>query len=261
MAAYRRSGAFSRVLRLAVLGFALSGLAACGHLSGGMMRDRDCLARVMYFESIRSSDEGMLAVGTVVMNRVESNKYPNSVCGVVGQSNQFAPGTLSRSMSPGKSRDRAYRIADQVLRGKRHRGVGKAMFFHTAGRTYGYSNMHYVSVAGGNAFYERSPTPGRAYIPRSVIAQAGPLELGHRTALVPWKRISRRDGEARARGACTAAGPDLCCSSAAATGAAGLCRRANSARAADKHRGAHPRQQRDVRSLILKGQDETRSQL
>jgi Cell Wall Hydrolase len=176
MAAYRRSGAFSRVLRLAVLGFALSGLAACGHLSGGMMRDRDCLARVMYFESIRSSDEGMLAVGTVVMNRAESNKYPNSVCGVVGQSNQFAPGTLSRSMSPGKSRDRAYRIADQVLRGKRHRGVGKAMFFHTAGRTYGYSNMHYVSVAGGNAFYERSPTPGRAYIPRSVIAQAGPLD-------------------------------------------------------------------------------------
>ncbi len=176
MAAYRRSGAFSRVLRLAVLGFALSGLAACGHLSGGMLRDRDCMARVMYFESIRSSDEGMLAVGTVVMNRVESNKYPNSVCAVVGQTNQFAPGTLSRSMSSGRSRDRAYRIADQVLRGKRHRGVGKAMFFHTAGRTYGYSNMHYVSVAGGNAFYERSPTPGRAYIPRSVIAQAGPLD-------------------------------------------------------------------------------------
>ena len=133
------------------------------------------MARVMYFESIRSSDEGMLAVGTVVMNRVESDKYPNGVCAVVGQKNQFAPGVLSKPMQEGKSRERAYRIADQVLAGKRHRGVGKAMFFHTAGRTYSYSNMHYVAVAGGNAFYERKPT-GRSYIPRTVIVRAGPRD-------------------------------------------------------------------------------------
>ncbi len=163
-------------MRFAFLGLALGGLGSCGHLSGVATRDRDCMARVMYFESIRSSDEGMLAVGTVVMNRVESSKYPNSVCAVIGQPNQFAPGALSKPMPAGKSRDRAYHIADQVLSGKRHRGVGKAMFFHTAGRTYSYSNMHYVTVAGGNAFYERTPTPGRAYIPRSVIAQAGPLD-------------------------------------------------------------------------------------
>jgi hypothetical protein len=130
----------------------------------------------MYFESIRSSDEGMLAVGTVVMNRVESGKYPSTVCGVVGQKNQFAPGVLSKPMPEGKSRERAYRVAGEVLAGKRHRGVGKAMFFHTAGRTYGYSNMHYVAVAGGNAFYERKPVAGKSYIPRTVIAQAGPRD-------------------------------------------------------------------------------------
>jgi hypothetical protein len=130
----------------------------------------------MYFESIRSSDEGMLAVGTVVMNRVESRDYPNTVCGVVGQKNQFAPGVLSRPMQEGRSRERAERVAAAVLSGKRHRGVGKAMFFHTAGRTYRYSNMHYVLVAGGNAFYERRPTAGRSYIPRSVIARAGPTD-------------------------------------------------------------------------------------
>jgi hypothetical protein len=129
----------------------------------------------MYFESIRSSDEGMLAVGTVVMNRLESGKYPRTVCGVVGQKNQFAPGVLSKRMQEGASRQRAERIAQAVLNGKRHRGVGKAMFFHTAGRTYRYSNMHYVLVAGGNAFYERKPT-GRRYLPRNVIAQAGPRD-------------------------------------------------------------------------------------
>jgi len=132
------------------------------------------MARVMYFESVRSSDEGMLAVGTVVMNRVHSREFPNSVCAVVGQPNQFAAGALSRPMQEGKSRDRALRVASRVLSGKRHRAVGNAMYFHTAGRTYKYSNMHYVAVAGGNAFYTRNPQTGHSYIPRQQIAMAGP---------------------------------------------------------------------------------------
>ncbi|MGT2479517.1 hypothetical protein ACU4GR_13015 [Methylobacterium oryzae CBMB20] len=45
--------------------------------------------------------------------------------------------------------------ADAVLAGERHPKVGKAMYFHTAGRHYPYNNMHYVAVAGGNAFYEK----------------------------------------------------------------------------------------------------------
>jgi spore germination cell wall hydrolase CwlJ-like protein len=169
----------SRSLRRILAGISLlslAGLAGCGgSYIPSARNDRNCLARAMYFESIRSSDEGMLAVGTVVMNRLESGKYPNTVCGVVGQKNQFAPGVLSKRMQEGTSRQRAERIAQAVLNGKRHRGVGKAMFFHTAGRTYRYSNMHYVLVAGGNAFYERKPT-GRRYIPRNVITQAGPRD-------------------------------------------------------------------------------------
>lgn len=153
---------------------AVSVLAACGTISTAS-NERQCMARAMYFESVRSSDDGMLAVGTVVMNRLKSGKYAKTVCGVVGQKNQFAPGVLSKPMNEKKSRERAERIAGQVLAGKRHRAVGNAMFFHTAGRTYRFENMHYVVVEGGNAFYERRPT-GRRYIPRSVIAQAGPRD-------------------------------------------------------------------------------------
>jgi spore germination cell wall hydrolase CwlJ-like protein len=137
---------------------AATGLAGCATTSGGSsyrhLSSRDCLARVMYFESNRSSEDGMLAVGTVVMNRLHSGKYPGTVCGVVGQRNQFADGALYKSWS-GASRDRAYRVADAVLAGQRHPGVGSAMFFHTAGYHYPYKNMHYVVVAGGNAFYEK----------------------------------------------------------------------------------------------------------
>ena len=50
------------------------------------------------------------AVGTVVMNRVKSDKFPNTVCGVVGQKNQFAPGVLSKPMKD-SGKPRAERMA------------------------------------------------------------------------------------------------------------------------------------------------------
>jgi hypothetical protein len=131
---------------------ALLMLASCARRPA-MMSAEECMTRVMYFESNRSSAEGMLAVGTVVMNRVNSGKYPKSVCGVVGQKNQFAPGVLSKPM--GQGRELAAKTARVVLRGRKHPEVGKAMFFHTAGYSYPYTNMHYVAIAGGNAFYEK----------------------------------------------------------------------------------------------------------
>jgi len=115
---------------------------------------RECLMRAMYFESNRSSAEGMLAVGTVVMNRLNSPQYPKTICGVVGQKNQFAEGVLNRPMSDA-SVTLVAEMADRVMAGERHPGVGNAQFFHTAGLTFPYNNMHYVLVAGGNAFYEK----------------------------------------------------------------------------------------------------------
>lgn len=131
-----------------VLAAALGALASCGHTP------LDCMERAMYFESNRSSRDGMVAVGSVVMNRVESGKYPNSVCGVVRQRGQFAPGIMTKRM---KEKTNVREAAQSVLRGERHPLVGNAQFFHTANRSYHYDNMHYVLTAGGNAFYERRP--------------------------------------------------------------------------------------------------------
>ncbi|MET0313042.1 MAG: cell wall hydrolase, partial [Hansschlegelia sp.] len=116
--------------------------------------DQECLARAMYFESNRNAEEGMRAVGTVVMNRVKSGRYAATVCEVVGQKGQFAAGALTKPME-GEPAERARRIAGEVLSGKVHRGVGDARYFHVAGMRFHYPNMHYVLVAGGNAFYEK----------------------------------------------------------------------------------------------------------
>lgn len=142
----------SRFLLLAGLAM-LASLGGCAGKKIGGPSAQECMARAMYFESVRSSEDGMLAVGTVVMNRVESGRYPETVCGVVGQKNQFAPGVMTKPM--GKGRELAMASAAKVLRGHRHKAVGKAMFFHTAGYSYPYSNMHYMTIQGGNAFYER----------------------------------------------------------------------------------------------------------
>lgn len=117
--------------------------------------ERDCLGRAMYFESNRSDPEGLLAVGTVVMNRLESAAFPGGICEVVGQPRQFAAGVLTKPMNEPKSLEKVADVADAVLAGERHPKVGQAMYFHTAGHRFPYNNMHYVAVAGGNAFYEK----------------------------------------------------------------------------------------------------------
>ena len=153
-------------------------LAGC---AGTALTDRECMTRVMYFESNRSSPDGMLAVGTTVMNRLQSPKYPKSVCAVVGQPHQFAPGALDKPMVP-RLASRAASVADRVLGGERHPALGPdALFFHTAGYTFPYNNMHYVLVAGGNAFYEkRSPAEIAAlarYTPRPTAAESPRRDL------------------------------------------------------------------------------------
>jgi spore germination cell wall hydrolase CwlJ-like protein len=136
----------------------------------------------MYFESNRSSNDGLLAVGTVVMNRVASGAYPRTICGVVGQRSQFASGVLSKPMS-GRERVRVEQVADQVLAGQRNSGVGQAMFFHTAGLWFPYRNMHYVLVAGGNAFYEKRKLGRAMPIPAATVAPTIDLAESDRLAL------------------------------------------------------------------------------
>ena len=132
-------------------------------------KDRDCLKRAMYFESEHSDRDGYMAVGTVVMNRLTSGAYPDSICGVVAQQRQFAPGVMTREVEPVAEIELAD-AADAILRGERHPGVKDAMFFHTDGLSFPYRNMHYVTIAGGNAFYEKRGRDGELQTPAPLPA-------------------------------------------------------------------------------------------
>ena len=93
--------------------------------------------------------DGMIAVGTVIMNRIASPRFPGNLKDVVYQPGQFAPaasGKLSSVLKRGPSSS-AYSAAKEVLNGKRHEKVKKCLFFHAS-----YTGKKGIHV-GGNVFW------------------------------------------------------------------------------------------------------------
>ena len=54
------------------------------------MREIVCLALTIFLESRGESLAGQRMVGEVILNRVASGRYPDSICEVVNQPKQFA---------------------------------------------------------------------------------------------------------------------------------------------------------------------------
>ncbi len=52
------------------------------------LAEENCLARAIYFEARSESVIGQMAVAKVILNRVKSPEYPNTICGVVYQGSQ-----------------------------------------------------------------------------------------------------------------------------------------------------------------------------
>jgi spore germination cell wall hydrolase CwlJ-like protein len=118
-------------------------------------RDLACLAEAIYFEARGTGAKGEAAVAHVVVNRARSAKFPNSVCGVIGDGCQFSyrcDGHAETLAEPG-SRSRAFRIAEAVLSGEPDITEG-ALFFHAASASPGWFNTRpRVGKIGGNVFY------------------------------------------------------------------------------------------------------------
>jgi spore germination cell wall hydrolase CwlJ-like protein len=96
-----------------------------------------CVALAMYWEARGEGHRGMLAVGSVVLNRVEDDRFPNSVCGVVYQGGESPPCQFSW-WCDGKSDRPTYRelwasslsIADELLTARPSDPTHGALFFH-----------------------------------------------------------------------------------------------------------------------------------
>ena len=130
----------------------------------GKVREKaqKCLATAIYFEARGESVRGQIAVAQVVMNRVFTPYYPNSVCGVVYQKTR--PGACQFTFTCDHARDvitepdaweRADHIANDMLDGKLWMPeVAKATHYHAFWvRPDWINEMHTIATLGVHTFY------------------------------------------------------------------------------------------------------------
>ena len=110
------------------------------------------LARIIYAESGNQPLEGQMAVGIVVMNRVESPIYPNTVEGVLAQKNQFSTYQSGRlaNRTPNASSVIAAKL---VLDGGVVSEVKDALYFDSSSNSWASRNKECVAVIGNHKFY------------------------------------------------------------------------------------------------------------
>ncbi|MDE7252596.1 MAG: cell wall hydrolase [Acetatifactor sp.] len=110
--------------------------------------DRYLLANLIYCEAGGEPYEGQLAVGSVVINRVLSRNYPDSVVGVIYQNKQFSPvasGRLELALGANKATTNCYRAADEAMSGVTN--VGNCVYFRTP-----VEGLTGINI-GGHVFY------------------------------------------------------------------------------------------------------------
>ncbi len=135
--------------------------------------DLYCLAQNIYYEARNQNHEGHIAVAQVVLNRVRSDRFPNTICGVVYQGKRDARGNMIRNKCQfswycdGKSDiprnaknnpewESAQNLARQILTHKIHLPVlAEATYYHANYvRPFWASKFNQVAIIDDHIFYE-----------------------------------------------------------------------------------------------------------
>ncbi len=106
------------------------------------------LANLIYCEAGGEPYAGQVAVGAVVINRVLSSVFPDTVSGVIYQSGQFSPvasGRLALALAEGWATSSCYQAAQEAMSGTTN--VGDCLFFRTP-----IAGLSGITI-GGHIFY------------------------------------------------------------------------------------------------------------
>ena len=110
------------------------------------------LSRIIYAESGNQSLKGQMAVGNVVMNRVASPVYPNTVKGVLAQKNQF-PTYGSGSLAKRTPNEGSIIAAKLAMDGAVVEEAAGALYFDSASNSWASRNKTHITTIGGHKFY------------------------------------------------------------------------------------------------------------
>jgi len=126
----------------------------------------ECLAEALYFEARGESVRGQFAVAEVIMNRVDSPEFPDTVCGVIRQGTgrkyqcQFtytcdgAPEHITNQSAYGQ----VSKVARMMVEGASRALTGGATYYHTRAVQPRWSRVFARTASIGVHHFYRKPT-------------------------------------------------------------------------------------------------------
>jgi len=116
-----------------------------------------CLADNLHYEARGESLAGIRAVASVVLNRVASKRWPNSICKVVYQSKQFSWANDYRARNPKlvAYTQKVQRVVVKAMAGRLKDNTRQATHYHTlAVYPKWASRLKMTEVIGFHVFYK-----------------------------------------------------------------------------------------------------------
>ncbi len=125
----------------------------------------ECLAQALYFEARGESVRGMFAVGEVILNRVDSRAYPDTLCRVINQGTgrrhacQFSYTCDGRPETIAEPRawERVGKVARLLMDGTPRALTGGATHYHTKAVNPNWAQLFPRTASIGSHYFYRQP--------------------------------------------------------------------------------------------------------
>jgi N-acetylmuramoyl-L-alanine amidase len=115
--------------------------------------DVDLLARLIEAEAKGEPYAGKVAVGYVVMNRIDSEGFPNTLKGVIYQSGQFTPVSNGAINSPASAD--SVKAAKEAMSADRSKGAGSLFFYNAKTASSRWLDSRPTTLVIGNHTFKK----------------------------------------------------------------------------------------------------------
>ncbi len=126
----------------------------------------ECLAEALYFEARGESVRGMFAVGEVILNRVDSQLYPDTLCAVINQGTgrryacqfTYTCDGLAENIAEPRAWERVGKVARLLVDGVPRALTGGATHYHTKAVNPSWARVYPRTASIGSHYFYRKPT-------------------------------------------------------------------------------------------------------
>jgi len=113
-----------------------------------------CLAQALYYEARSEPLDGQLLVAEVVLNRVKHEDFPDTVCEVIYDADQFSWSSNPPAMSETKELENALKLAESIYKGETELLGSSALYFHSGPREGFFTTRNFLGKYGEHSFYD-----------------------------------------------------------------------------------------------------------